>query len=186
MSYLEKSLAPDEIVMVRGEWPTIHWIGAWAALLFLGIFVVGIVIFLRSWAVMSTTEFAVTNRRVVLKRGWFNTSTQELAVESVEGVRLTQSFWGKIFGYGHVIVTGTGDARIVFPPMAHPVTFRRAIEAGRGIPMKCIWPSKTATASMPRKTMRLCRKAARAPNQFLASGRAVSLASASAKATRFA
>jgi uncharacterized membrane protein YdbT with pleckstrin-like domain len=132
MSYLEKSLAADEVVVVRGDWPTIHWIGAWAALLFLGIFVVGIVIFLRSWAVMSTTEFAVTNRRVVLKRGWFNTSTQELAVESVEGVRLTQSFWGKIFGYGHVVVTGTGDASIVFPPMAHPVTFRRAIEAGRG------------------------------------------------------
>jgi hypothetical protein len=30
-----------------------------------------------------------------------------------------------------VVVTGTGDAQIVFPPMAHPIAFRRAIEATR-------------------------------------------------------
>ena len=132
MSYVEKSLAPNERVLVRGEWPTMYWVGAWAALILLGVVIVGIFIFLRSWINMSTTEFAVTDRRVVLKRGWLNISTQELAVESVEGVRVSQSLWGKVFGYGHVVVTGTGDARIVFPPMAHPVAFRRAIEAGRG------------------------------------------------------
>lgn len=131
MDYIEKSLAPNEQIVVRGSWPKIYWIGAWAALIFLGIAIFGIFIFLRAWAIMSTTRFAVTDQRVVLKRGWLNTKTAELAVESVEGVHLTQSLWGKLFGYGHIVVTGTGDARIVFPPMAHPVAFRRAIEAGR-------------------------------------------------------
>lgn len=39
--------------------------------------------------------------------------------------------WPRLFGYGHVVVTGTGDAVIRFPAMAHPVAFRRSIEAAR-------------------------------------------------------
>jgi uncharacterized membrane protein YdbT with pleckstrin-like domain len=80
---------------------------------------------------MWTTDFAVTSKRVVVKRGWLNRRTQELAVESVEGVSVQQSIWARLFGYGRVIVTGTGDATIVFPPMAHPVAFRRNIEEAR-------------------------------------------------------
>ena len=80
---------------------------------------------------MTTTDFAVTDRRVILKRGWLNRTTQELAVESVEGVSLNQSLIARLFGYGRIIVTGTGDAVIEFPPMANPVEFRRAIETAR-------------------------------------------------------
>lgn len=131
MRYIDESLAPGEVILQRGEWPKIFWVGAWAALIFLGVILVGVFIFVRSAVIMSTTDFAVTNRRVILKRGWLNRRTQELAVESVEGVILDQSLVARIFGYGHVIVTGTGDAVIRFPAMAHPVAFRRSIEAAR-------------------------------------------------------
>ncbi len=131
MSYVDKSLAPGEEIVFRGKWPLIHWIGAWLALILLGVILVGVFIFVRAAIHMSVTQFAVTDRRVVLKRGWLNVHTQELAIETVEGVQLVQSIWGKIFGYGRILVTGTGDAKIVFPPMAHPIAFRRAIEATR-------------------------------------------------------
>jgi uncharacterized membrane protein YdbT with pleckstrin-like domain len=131
MRYIDASLAPGETVIQRGEWPKIFWVGAWAALLLLGIILVGVFIFIGMAIKMKTTDFAVTNRRVILKTGWLNRRTQELAVESVEGVSLDQSLIARIFGYGRVIVTGTGDATIVFPPMAHPVAFRRSIEAAR-------------------------------------------------------
>jgi uncharacterized membrane protein YdbT with pleckstrin-like domain len=131
MRYIDESLAPGETIIARGKWPALFWIGAWAALLVLGIIVVGVFIFAAMAIKMMTTDFAVTNRRVILKQGWLNRKTHELAVESVEGVSLDQSIWARIFGYGRVVVTGTGEARIVFPPMAHPVEFRRAIEAAR-------------------------------------------------------
>jgi uncharacterized membrane protein YdbT with pleckstrin-like domain len=131
MRYIDESLAPGETIIQRGKWPTIFWVGAWAALLLLGIIVVGVFIFAGMAIKMMTTDFAVTNRRVILKEGWLNRKTHELAVESVEGVSLDQSLWARLFGFGRVIVTGTGEARIVFPPMAHPVDFRRAIEAAR-------------------------------------------------------
>jgi len=132
MSYIDKSLAPNEEILMRGRWPMLHWIGAWLALLLLGWIIVGLFIFIRAALHMSTTQFAVTDKRIVLKEGWLNVRTHELAAESVEGVQLVQSIWGKLFGYGRILVTGTGDARIVFPPMAHPIAFRRAIETSRG------------------------------------------------------
>jgi len=131
MRYIDASLAPGEVILQRGKYPAVYWFGAWAALILLGIVLVGIFIFIRSAIVMKTTDFAVTNRRVILKRGWLNRKTQELAVESVEGVILNQSLIARMFGYGKVVVTGTGDAVIEFPAMAHPVAFRRSIEAAR-------------------------------------------------------
>lgn len=131
MRYIDESLAPGETIIARGKWPTLYWVGAWAALLLLGIIIVGIFIFASMVIKMKTTDFAVTNRRVILKQGWLNRKTQELAVESVEGVSLDQSIWARLFGYGRVVVTGTGEATILFPAMAHPVEFRRAIESAR-------------------------------------------------------
>jgi uncharacterized membrane protein YdbT with pleckstrin-like domain len=125
MRYIDESLAAGETIIQRGKWPGVFWFGAWAALLLLGI------IFVAAAIKMKTTDFAVTNRRVILKRGWLNRRTHELAVESVEGVSLDQSLIARLFGYGRVVVTGTGDAVIAFPPMAQPVAFRRAIEAAR-------------------------------------------------------
>lgn len=131
MRYIDESLAPGETIIQRGKWPTAHWVLAWAVLLVLGIIVVGIFIFIAMVVKMKTTDFAVTNRRVILKEGWLNRRTHELAVESVEGVALTQTIWARLFGYGRIVVTGTGEATIVFPPMGQPVQFRRAIEAAR-------------------------------------------------------
>lgn len=131
MRYIDKSLAPGEEVVVRGQWPTLYWIGAWAALLVLGIIGVGVFMFAAMAIKMKTTDFAVTNRRVILKRGWLNLSTQEVSTSSIETVEVAQRFWGRIFGYGKVRVTGTGDSHIVFPPMKNPIAFRRAIESAR-------------------------------------------------------
>lgn len=131
MRYVDESLAPGEEILARGRWPGLFWFGAWAALIVLGIAIVGVFIFLRAYIIMKSTDFAVTNKRVILKRGWLNRRTQELAVGSVEGVALDQSWWARLWNYGHVVVTGTGDAVIRFPAMADPVAFRRAIEAAR-------------------------------------------------------
>jgi uncharacterized membrane protein YdbT with pleckstrin-like domain len=131
--YVDSSLGEHERIVLRGRWPMVFWLGAWLALIFLGVFLVGIWIFVHSAVVMSTTEFAVTNHRVILKRGLLNRDTRELAVASVETVQLHQSLLGRIFNYGSLAVTGTGDTIIIFPPMADPVAFRRAIESTREV-----------------------------------------------------
>lgn len=128
--YVEQSLAADESILVAGRYPTVFWIGAWLTLALLGPLIIGLLLFVR-WAVhMRTTEFAVTDRRVILKRGLFGRSTQEIAIDSVEGVELRQSMLGRMFGFGRLRVRGTGEALIALPHMADPITFRTAIETG--------------------------------------------------------
>ena len=85
MRYIDKSLAPGERSFPR-QWPAVL-VRRVGRVLLLGIIVVGVFIFIRAAIKMSTTDFAVTNRRVILKQGWLNRHTHELAVESVEGVR---------------------------------------------------------------------------------------------------
>jgi uncharacterized membrane protein YdbT with pleckstrin-like domain len=147
MGYIDKSLADAEDVVMTGRWPTFYWFGAWFTLAIfvlatafglatlgvgaLVLLAIGGVWFCASALHMKTTEFAVTNQRVALKRGWLTLSTQELAVANIEEVRIEQSLFGRLFGFGRVIVTGTGEGVILFPPLAHPIEFRRAIENAR-------------------------------------------------------
>src|SRR5690606_35508370 len=79
---------------------------------------------IRVW----TTEIAVTNQRFIYKRGLFSLSTEEIALPNIEGVKVRQGFWGRMLGYGHLRVEGTGVDAIETPPIAHPIDFRRAIE----------------------------------------------------------
>jgi uncharacterized membrane protein YdbT with pleckstrin-like domain len=141
--YVEKSLAEGEEVVAHGVWPFAYWMFAW---LVIGCAAIGAVLspaylgWLAAIALiwfglvalhMHTTQFAVTNQRVALKRGWLTLSTQELAVSNVEEVRVEQTLIGKLLGFGRVVVTGTGEGVIAFPPMGHPIRFRQAIENAR-------------------------------------------------------
>src|SRR6185437_673516 len=40
-----------------------------------------------------------------------------------------QSFWGRIFGYGNVEITGRGETAMVLDRIAHPVEVKREIES---------------------------------------------------------
>lgn len=141
--YVEKSLAEGEEIVSQGTWPLAYWTFAWLlvgvsaiagflSLVYLGWLVAVALIWFALVAVhMSTTQFAVTNQRVALKRGWLTLHTQELAVSNIEEVRVEQTLIGRLFGFGRVIVTGTGEGVIAFPPMGHPIRFRQAIENAR-------------------------------------------------------
>jgi uncharacterized membrane protein YdbT with pleckstrin-like domain len=131
MSYIERSLGSGEKLVARAHF---HWwysLKAWLALIFLGIFIIGIIIFfhlmIRKW----TTEIAVTTTRFVEKKGVFTLTTNEISLPNIEGIRVTQSFWGRILGYGHMRIEGTGVDAITIPDIADPVGFRRAIESAK-------------------------------------------------------
>jgi uncharacterized membrane protein YdbT with pleckstrin-like domain len=131
MSYIEQSLGQGEILIARARF---HWwysLKAWAALILLGWLVIGIVIFavmmIRRW----TTEIGVTTHRFVEKTGWFTLKTLEVALPNIEGVSVTQTFWGRLLGYGHLRIEGTGVDHIDLPDIADPIGFRAAIETAK-------------------------------------------------------
>lgn len=131
MSYITRRLAPEEEIVAEGQY---HWFQKtwpWLALLVLGIIGIGIIIWAVALIRMATTQWAVTNRRVLLKRGFWTVHVDELTLPSIEGAEVDQSIFGRIFGFGTLKLKGRGETVLDFPSMAHPNRFRAAIEEAR-------------------------------------------------------
>jgi uncharacterized membrane protein YdbT with pleckstrin-like domain len=75
-----------------------------------------------------TTEIAVTNQRVIMKRGLIRRDTIEINMPKVESVDVRQSVLGRLLNYGTVIVCGTGGSPNTLGPfVAEPLPLRRAV-----------------------------------------------------------
>jgi uncharacterized membrane protein YdbT with pleckstrin-like domain len=129
MGYIKKALAEGEVVRFYGKPHWIIWVRAWAALIVLGVLLIGLIIFIRDLVFMTTTEVAITNRRLILKRGLVGRKTSELELTTVEAVKLDQDVMGRLFGWGRLEVHGTGDDVWLSPLIAAPVAFRKQLES---------------------------------------------------------
>ena len=131
MSYIEKSLGSGEKLIMRARFHWSYSLRAWLALIFLGVFIIGIFIFFQMMIPKWTTEIGITTHRFIKKTGLFSVQTDELAIQNIEGVKLSQSFWGRILGYGHLRIEGTGVDAITLPNIADPIRFRSSIETAK-------------------------------------------------------
>ena len=131
MSYIEKSLGANEAIVARAHFHWWYTFKAVLALLVLGIVLVGIWIFFAMMIKKWTTEIGVTTNRFVEKTGLFTLKTFEIALPNIEGVRVEQNFWGRVLGYGHLRIEGTGVDATELPDIADPIGFRRAIETAK-------------------------------------------------------
>ncbi|HEV2337033.1 MAG TPA: PH domain-containing protein [Stellaceae bacterium] len=78
----------------------------------------------------STTELAVTDRRVIYKTGIFQRHSMEMNRSKVETVGVDQSILGRILGYGTIVVRGTGGSFEPIRFIGDPLSFRSHITAG--------------------------------------------------------
>lgn len=85
---------------------------------------------LLAWMRWYSTEIAVTDRRVIYKRGLISRRSIEMNVSKIETVDVEQGPLARILGYGDVIIRGTGGT---FEPMrfvAAPLNLRNSILVG--------------------------------------------------------
>ena len=130
MAYLEESLAPGEAIVARFE---LHWVAKWRLIVFLllAIPTLGIALLaaLYEWLRLRAIEQGVTDRRVVRKTGIVSRATQELRLASIETIDLQQSIWGRMLGFGSIVLTGRGESSMIFAQLADPIAAKRAIES---------------------------------------------------------
>lgn len=129
MSYIARALAPGEKVRAKARLHWVLWLRAWAALLVLGIVVVGVWIFLQQVIFNLTTEIAATDRRLIRKTGFLERRVMDISLDNIESVAIDQDFWGTILNFGRISIHGTGEEVLVTPLIADPVGFRRELEA---------------------------------------------------------
>lgn len=158
--YVEKTLAPDEKIVERvnfnwtfsffpvlwfafGSSPIVMYallqygqgipfedlkIGWWFVLLG---FLIGSLILINHLIILWTTEIVVTSYRFVFKTGLISRNTQEVSLNKIEEIILQQSIWGRIFGYGKLILRGTGVGVIQLPNLDDPIGVRKIIEKAK-------------------------------------------------------
>ncbi|MGO8914660.1 MAG: PH domain-containing protein [Stellaceae bacterium] len=90
---------------------------------------IGMLSFLVAALRRAGTELAVTDQRVVYKRGIVARHTIEMNRSKVESVDVDQTLLGRIFGYGTVKLRGTGGSLEPMAMIGDPLTCRSYITA---------------------------------------------------------
>ena len=148
MDYVQRVLQPGEQVR---HISSIHWIVFWpsvaVALLavvaywfsetrFLtgmwryaayALALVAVALLIQQWFQRWITEIAVTNRRVIYKRGLVQRQTNEMNMDKVESVKINQSILGRLLDYGDVTILGTGEGFETLRTIATPIELRNSI-----------------------------------------------------------
>jgi uncharacterized membrane protein YdbT with pleckstrin-like domain len=149
MSYVLRVLQPGEQVRHTSS---IHWIVYWpgvaVALLAVvaywlsdtrylpgfwrytayALALVAAVLLIRQCFEWWITEIAVTNRRVIYKKGLIQRETNEMNMDKVESVQINQSILGRMLDYGDVTILGTGEGIFkTLRTIARPIELRNSI-----------------------------------------------------------
>jgi len=150
MSYVDSILEPGEQVRYR---TTISWtvyanalwvsFGAaaiayvafktnidWLFLVSGALGVIALVLFARGALQRAATEIAVTDRRIVFKRGLIRRHTVEMNMAKVESVDVDQTLLGRLFDYGDVTVRGVGSTFERLRLVDAPLRLRTSVTAG--------------------------------------------------------
>ncbi len=149
MGYVDQHLDPGETVIYRAR---LHWIvylspvillgvgvvfvlpgrlpgGSYAGLAILGVGLIGL---LAAWIRQTSSEFAVTNKRIIIKVGFLSRRTIELNMSKVESIEVDQDIFARLLNYGTITVIGTGGTKEPFVLIDDPLGFRHAVQQQQG------------------------------------------------------
>jgi uncharacterized membrane protein YdbT with pleckstrin-like domain len=149
VGYLEKNMLPGETVAYRAHLhPIIFLQSALFGLIGLALVIFGLVnpgmtvvwvlgavllIYAAAFGIgraihYLSSEFAITNKRLVIKVGLIQRETLEMVLSKVETIRVDQTIIGRLLNYGTIVVTGTGGTNEPFKSIANPLEFRRQVQ----------------------------------------------------------
>lgn len=144
MSYIDRNLLPDETILFRTKkhliiffYPLVLAIfGAYAYEYMINNEILQRIawaptaVILIFWAYVGleymTSEFAVTNKRVMMREGFFVRHANEMRITTISQVNVDQSLIGQMLDYGMVSINAFG-AFDAYSMIAHPYTFQKAV-----------------------------------------------------------
>ena len=108
-------------VIIMGVSPTGYnlYLIYWSVLLF---FVI------KNLITYFTTEYGITNTRVISKRGLIRRDIEEINLSSIESINVNQSIIGRILNYGTIIISGRGTSKVIFKDIDNVVEVRKLIK----------------------------------------------------------
>jgi len=148
MGYIEENLISGERLLYKAKlhwgafvWPAIN-ISLGFLIIILGfasdealglscfgwiIMLSGLFLAARTGLSFISTEFGLTDRRIIAKTGIIRRDSLELMLSKVEGISVSQPIFGRLLGYGTIQVSGSGGTKQKFPNIAEPMELRRRV-----------------------------------------------------------
>jgi uncharacterized membrane protein YdbT with pleckstrin-like domain len=144
MSLIDKNLLPGENILFRTRKHIIIFfipIALVILTLFLSVYmtsiailarfawlppIIGLIYFASAYLEYITSEFVVTDKRVVMREGFFNRHANELRLATVSQVNVYQGIFGQMLGFGDISLNAFG-AYDVFVLIAHPFEFQKVL-----------------------------------------------------------
>ena len=150
MSYVSRTLGSKEKVLYLTGYHWLFWLGAsilvapfvavafarlpsYGALDYVLLAVTAIPMFYGAYMLVHAyaLEVAVTSDRFVKKTGLISITTEEVSLDKIEEVNVSETILGRIFGYGTIDVHGTGAGAIQIRMITDPIRLRREIQSAR-------------------------------------------------------
>lgn len=135
MGYINTTLSPGEEVVYAGQISVASMmkqilVGLLIMTISLTLGKVGIISFVAGLGLLiyvitmyQASELAITNLRIIAKHGF---NTIEIPIGKIESLQIRQSVWGKMWGFGTVIVAGAGNPHVPISNIRDPLAFRQA------------------------------------------------------------
>lgn len=96
------------------------WIWLFALLLLLPVISI-----IRDTLIWVNHMYVITNHRIIQVSGIINKDVTDSSLEKVNDVKLVQSFWGRLFGYGNIHIMTASELGVnLFSRIANPVKFK--------------------------------------------------------------
>ena len=97
----------------------------WGAVI---IFLYGFFTLIGAYLQYRFSEYAVTNKRILIKAGLVKRVSLEIFLDKIEAILVDQTIAGRLLNYGRLMVVGTGGSRDSFLYVPTPLAFRRKIQ----------------------------------------------------------
>ncbi len=127
--YIQMGKFPPDLPWIEG----VKYIHPGLRIFSFVVFILGLLSFAQMMVQKATTEIAITNTRLVYKRGLVARSVGEISIDRIEGVNVLQTIMGRIFNYGRLAIRGMGVGEVILPPIEDPIAFRKSIEKAKSI-----------------------------------------------------
>lgn len=75
-----------------------------------------------------TSEYGVTNKRVLMKTGWIRRNSLEIFLQKLEAIHVDQTIMGRILNYGTIVIIGTGGTEDYYFYIPDPLGFRKRVQ----------------------------------------------------------
>ena len=77
-----------------------------------------------------TTEYGITNTRVISKDGLIRRDIEEINLSSIESINVNQTIIGRLLNYGTIVISGRGTSKVILKDIDNVVEIRKLIKNG--------------------------------------------------------